>query len=213
MAGIDAVPCASASRRPPGSLLAWNNFFPTWVSLTPSGHTVRSCGTCPGRPGTAALALAGALRHLPWPAPCGTCPGRRPAALALAGALRHLPWPAPCGTCPGRRPAALALAGALRHLPWPAPCGTCPGRRPAAQHRHRLFDTPAPQPVAGRRHLPKRCFGSGCARPVATRTPALFAGIDAVPCASAPRRAGAKTPMQIIGIKSEYYGTNRGSRL
>ena len=28
--------------------------------------------------------------------------------------------------------------------------------------------TPAPQPVAGRRHLPKRCFGSGCARPVAT---------------------------------------------
>ena len=246
MAGIDAVPCASASRRPPGSLLAWNNFFPTWVSLTPSGHTVRSCGTCPGRscgtcpgrpcgtcPGRrpAALALAGALRHLPWPAPCGTCPGRRPAALALAGgALRHLPCGpcGPCGTCPGRRPAALALAGALRHLPWPAPCGTCPGRRPAAlalagalRHakrnffvrQHRLFDTPAPQPVAGRRHLPKRCFGSGCARPVATRTPALFAGIDAVPCASAPRRAGAKTPMQIIGIKSEYYGTNRGSRL
>ena len=24
------------------------------------------------------------------------------------------------------------------------------------------------KPVAGRRHLPKRCFGSGCARPVAT---------------------------------------------
>ena len=30
-----------------------------------------------------------------------------------------------------------------------------------------LFDTPAPQPVAGRRRLPKRCFGSGCARPEA----------------------------------------------
>ena len=90
MAGIDAVPCASASRRPPGSLLAWNNFFPTWVSLTPSGHTVRSCGTCPGRPcGTCPGR------------PCGTCPGRRPAALALAGALRHLPWPAPCGTPSG----------------------------------------------------------------------------------------------------------------
>ena len=34
--------------------------------------------------------------------------------------------------------------------------------------QQRLFDTPAPQPVAGRRHLPKRCFGSGCARSVAT---------------------------------------------
>jgi len=33
--------------------------------------------------------------------------------------------------------------------------------------------TPAPQPVAGRRHLPKRCFGSGCARSVATQRTVL----------------------------------------
>ena len=77
-------------------------------------------------------------------------------------------------------------------------CGT--GIRHAERNffarQHWLFDRPAPQPVAGRRHLPKRCFGSGCARPVATlkgagcphRTPALMAGIDAVPCASAARR-------------------------
>ena len=141
MAGIDAVPCASAARRPAGSLLAWNNFFPTWVSLTPSGHTVRlrlACGHLPWPvlrhlpwpalrhlPWPALRHLPWpALRHLPWPAPCGTCPGRRPAALALAGALRHLPWP-----------------GALRHLPWPAPCGTCPGRRPAARQAEFLCST------------------------------------------------------------------------
>ena len=76
-------------------------------------------------------------------------------------------------------------------------CGT--GLRHAERNffvrQHWLFDTPAPQPVAGRRHLPKRCSGSGCARPVATlkgagsphRTPALMAGFNAVPCASAPR--------------------------
>ena len=80
--------------------------------------------------------------------------------------LRHLPWPV------------------LRHLPWPV---LRHAERNFFVRQHRLFDTPAPQPVAGRRRLPKRCFGSGCARPVATlkgagephRPPALFAGIDA----------------------------------
>ena len=71
--------------------------------------------------------------------------------------------------------------------------GTCPGRSSGTLSGISSFDStgcsthPAPQPVAGRRRLPKRCFGSGCARPVATlkgagephRPPALFAGIDA----------------------------------
>ena len=126
MAGFNAVPCASAARRPAGSLLSWNNSF-------------------------------GDI-------------GFPDAERAYGAVLRHLPWPV------------------LRHA-----------KRNFFVRQHWLFDTPAPQPVAGRRRLPKRCFGSGCARPVATlkgargphRTPALFAGIDAVPCASAPRpRAG-----------------------
>ena len=91
-----------------------------------------------------------------------------------------------------------AYGAVLRHLPWPV---LRHAKRNFFVRQHRSFDTPAPQPVAGRRHLPKRCFGSGCARPVATlkgaggphRTPALFAGIDAVPWASAPRRAGGET--------------------
>ena len=129
MAGFNAVPCASAARRPAGSLLAWNNSFGDM--------------------------------------------GFPDAERAYGAVLRHLPWPV------------------LRHA-----------ERNFFVRLHWLFDTPAPQPVAGRRHLPKRCFGSGCARPVATlkgagephRTPALFAGIDAVPCASAPRPPGVETP-------------------
>ena len=93
-----------------------------------------------------------------------------------------------------------AYGTVLRHLPWPV---LWHAKRNFFVRLHRSFDTPAPQPVAGRRHLPKRCFGSGCARPVATlkgagephRTPALFAGIDAVPCASAPRPPGVETPI------------------
>ena len=130
MAGIDAVPCASAARGPPGLLLAWNNSFGDMGFLD------------------AERAYGAVLRHLPWPV------------------LRHLPWPV------------------LRHLPWPV---LRHAKRNFFVRQHRLFDTPAPQPVAGRRRLPKRCFGSGCARPVATlkgagephRPPALFAGIDA----------------------------------
>ena len=66
---------------------------------------------------------------------------------ACGTGLRHLPWPG------------------LRHLPWP---GLRHAERKFFVRQHWLLDTPAPQPVAGRRHLPKRCFGSGCARPVAT---------------------------------------------
>ena len=91
---------------------------------------------------------------------------------ACGAVLRHLPWPV------------------LRHLPWPV---LRHAKRNFFVRQRWLFDTPAPQPVAGRRHLPKRCFGSGCARSEATRTPALFAGIDAVPCASAPRPTGVET--------------------
>ena len=94
---------------------------------------------------------------------------------AYGAVLWHLPWPV------------------LRHLPWPV---LRHAKRNFFVRQHWLFDTPAPQPVAGRRRLPKRCFGSGCARPVATlkgagephRTPALMAGFNAVPCASAARR-------------------------
>ena len=135
----------------------------------------RACGTGLRHlpwPGLRHLPWPG-LRHLPWP-------GLR--HLPWPG-LRHLPWP-------GLR--HLPWPG-LRHLPWP---GLRHAERNFFVRQHWLFDTPAPQPVAGRRHLPKRCFGSGCARPVATlkgvggphRTPALMAGIDAVPCASAARR-------------------------
>ena len=111
------------------------------------------------------------LRHLPWPV-LRHLPW--PVLRHLPWpVLRHLPWPV------------------LRHLPWPV---LRHAERNFFVRQHRLFDTPAPQPVAGRRHLPKRCFGSGCARPVATlkgagephRTPALIAGFNAVPCTSAP---------------------------
>ena len=66
---------------------------------------------------------------------------------ACGTVLRRLPWPV------------------LRRLPWPV---LRRAERNFFVRQHRLFDTPAPQPVAGRRRLPKRCFGSGCARPVAT---------------------------------------------
>ena len=119
MAGFNAVPCASAARRPAGSLLAWNNFF-------------------------------GDI-------------GFPDAERAYGAVLRDLPWPV------------------LRHA-----------KRKFFVRQHWLFDTPAPQPVAGRRHLPKRCFGSGCARPVATlkgagephRTPALLVAPTCVGAAS-----------------------------
>ena len=45
MAGIDTVPCASAARRPPGSLLAWNNFSALWDSRAPSGHALTRVGS------------------------------------------------------------------------------------------------------------------------------------------------------------------------
>ena len=118
MAGFNAVPCASAARRPAGSLLAWNNLF---------GDI--------GFP-DAERAYGAVLRHLPWPV------------------LRHLPWPV------------------LRHA-----------ERNFFVRLHWLFDTPAPQPVATLK---------GAGEP--HRTPALFAGIDAVPCASAPRPPGVETP-------------------
>ena len=90
----------------------------------------------------------------------------RHAERAYRAVLRHLPWPV------------------LRHLPWPV---LRHAERNFFVRQRWLFDTPATQPVAGRRHLPKRCFGSGCARPVATRTPALMAGFNVVPCPSAAR--------------------------
>ena len=132
--------------------------------------------------------------------PCASAPRGRPgletsmeqffpdmgfpgAERACGTVLRHLPWPV------------------LRHLPWPV-LRHLPW--PVLRHAERnffvrqqwLFDTPAPQPVAGRRHLPKRCFGSGCARPVATRTPALIAGGTVVPCTSAPG-PGAETANEV----------------
>ena len=58
-----------------------------------------------------------------------------------------------------------ACGTVLRHLPWRV---LRHAERNFFVRQHRVFDKPAPQPVAGRRHLPKRCFGSGCARPVAT---------------------------------------------
>ena len=112
----------------------------------------------------------------------GTCPGRA------------------SGTCPGRA-SGTCPGRASGTCPGRA-SGTCPGRASGTLSGISLFDstgrsTHRPRnPVAGRRHLPKRCFGSGCARPVATlkgagsphRTPALMAGFNAVPCASAPGR-------------------------
>ena len=75
----------------------------------------------------------------------------------------------------------------------------------------RIIRQPAPQPVAGRRHLPKRCFGSGCARPVATlkgagpphRTPTLSLRTASVTCPSASRHTGVGTCIfQSAGSKS-----------
>ena len=127
MAGIDAVPCASASRRPPGSLLAWNNFFPTWVSLTPSGHTVRSCGTCPGRPcGTCPGRSCGTCPGRS----CGTCPGRS-CGTCPGRSCGTCPGRS-CGTCPGRRPAArqaeflCSTAPVIRHTGPATSCGASP---------------------------------------------------------------------------------------
>ena len=49
MAGFNAVPCASAARRPAGSLLSWNNSFgDIGFPDAESGHTVRSSGTLSG---------------------------------------------------------------------------------------------------------------------------------------------------------------------
>ena len=124
--------------------------------------------------------------------PCASAPRGRPgletsmeqffpdmgfpgAERACGTVLRHLPWPV------------------LRHLPWPV---LRHAERNFFVRQQWLFDTPAPQPVAGRRHLPKRCFGSGCARPVATRTPALIAGGTVVPCTSAPG-PGAETANEV----------------
>ena len=101
-------------------------------------------------------------------------PHRTPALMAGFNAV-------PCASAP-RRPgvetfmeqffgdrgfpdAERACGTGLRHLPWP---GFRHAERNFFVRQQRLFDTPAPQPVAGRRHLPKRCFGSGCARSVAT---------------------------------------------
>ena len=144
MAAFYAVPCASAARRPPGSLLAWNRFL---------------------------------------------------VEIGFLGAERV------CGTV-------------LRHA-----------KRNFFVRQRWLFDTPAPQQVAGRRHLPKRCFGSGCARPVATlkgagkphRTPALFAGIDAVAWASAPRHHPGRKLLQLFAVSSglrvvAHFPGDRGAR-
>ena len=95
MAGIDAVPYASASRRPPGSLLAWNNFLRVWVSLTPSRHAVRASGTCPGRssgtcPGRSSGTCPGRSSGTCPGRSSGTCPGRS------------------SGTCPGRSSGTLS---------------------------------------------------------------------------------------------------------
>ena len=70
---------------------------------------------------------------------------------------------------------------------------------------------PAPQLVAGRRHLPKRCFGSGCARPVATPhlTPALIPQPTVVPCMSAVRPAGVGTLRQQTLVCRDIGGTRR----
>ena len=83
--------------------------------------------------------------------------------------------------------------------------------------RAQIVRHPAPQPVAGRRHLPKRCFGSGCARPVATpyRTPTLSQR-KSVPCASSSRRAGFPTRMDRIFnplIKGVFLGNGHFNRL
>ena len=109
----------------------------------------------------------------------GACPGRYSGACPgrYSGACpgRY------SGACPGR------YSGACpgRHS------GACPGRYSGALSGVSLFGCTGCWINRPRNQL--RCFGSGCARPVATlkgagephRTPALMAGIDAVPCASA----------------------------
>ena len=92
---------------------------------------------------------------------------------ACGAGLRHLPWPV------------------LRHLPWPV---LRHAERNFFGRQHRLFDTPAPQPVAGRRHLPKRCFGSGCARPVATHVARQAARVHTLIADEEALLAGADAP-------------------
>ena len=48
MAGFNAVPCASAARRPAGSLLRWNTICGFGFPGAPSGYAVRSSGTLSG---------------------------------------------------------------------------------------------------------------------------------------------------------------------
>ena len=166
MAGFNAVPCASAARRPSGSLLAWNNFF---------GDI--------GFP-DAERAYGAVLRH-----------AKRACFRWIPGALKCFKG----AGGPHRTPALMAGFNAV-------PCASAARRPSGSLLAWNNFFGDIGFPDAERaygavlRHAKRACFRwipgaldcfKGAGEP--HRTPALMAGFNAVPCASAPRRAGAKT--------------------
>ena len=119
MAGFNAVPCASAARRPAGYPLSWNNFSPVWVSPTPSGHTVRSSGTCPGRSsgtlsGISLFDCTGCSTHRPRNQLRGVATCRSGASARAAPDRRRPVHTGPATSCGASPPAEAVLRLGLR---------------------------------------------------------------------------------------------------